>query len=127
MEPKVEVIGVYAVSEEMWTHNQPVYLIELQFRGATPFDAGALAQEMPGKPEDSWQVAYDERELDVSGEREIDERSLSYEYEGDVRLAFFLHLIDFERPLLTPFGDVSLPPPTDVPERLAWLEYEPSD
>src|SRR6266511_2699193 len=74
MEPKVEVIGVYAVPEEMWTHNQPVYLIELQFRGATPFDAGALVQELPGKPEDSWQVAYDERELDVSGEREIDQR-----------------------------------------------------
>ena len=122
MEPKVEVIGVYAVPEEMWTHNQPVYLIELQFRGATPFKAGSLVQEMPGQPEANWQVAYDERELDASGEREMGERSLSYEYEGDVRLAFFLHLIDFERPLLTPFGDVALPSPTEVPKRLAWLD-----
>jgi hypothetical protein len=127
MQPTVEVIGVYAIPERMWIYNQPVYLIELQFRSATPFEAGTLTQELPGKPQDSWQVAYDERELDPSGEREIGERSLSYEYEGDVRLAFLLHLIDFERPLLTPFGDVALPPPTDVPKRLAWLEYEPSD
>jgi hypothetical protein len=71
-------------------------------------------------------VAYNEWYLDGEG------APLSeFEYEGEptatTRLAFFLHFVDFSRPLQTPFGDVRLPPPQARPDRLAGIEYQPVD
>lgn len=45
--------------------------------------------------------------------------------EPPFRLVFFLHFLDFARPLRTPFGEVALPKPTPPPKRLTDLiEYE---
>ena len=43
---------------------------------------------------------------------------------GTLRLAFFMHHLDLERPLSTPFGEVPLRSPNDLPERLRDIEYE---
>jgi len=45
---------------------------------------------------------------------------------GAIRLAFFLHFFDPRKPLQTSYGDVPVPPPVEMPERLRWLfRYEP--
>jgi hypothetical protein len=44
---------------------------------------------------------------------------------GHFRLAFFFHYLRLEGPLVTPAGQLGLPPPSARPARLATLEYEP--
>jgi len=45
-------------------------------------------------------------------------------WEGDMRLEFFFHYLDFERPFLTPFGEIQLPTESEFPARLLMIEYE---
>lgn len=45
-------------------------------------------------------------------------------WRGDVRLAFFFHYLDVDGSLMTPFGDVELPPVTERPRRLHAVVYE---
>jgi hypothetical protein len=120
----VEVVGVYPVPEA----HEPVHLIELVVRNSTGFDPASFSQPDPDQPEENWQVAYDERALNESGDTPI---TGSFELsrrpdllKGDVRLAFFMHYLDPTRPLMTPFGAVELPNPTDRPPRLSTIEYE---
>ncbi len=120
----VEVIGVYPVPEAP----EPIHLIEIVVRDSSGFDPAEFVQPDPTQPEENWQVAYDERALDASGNSAITE---SFELsrrpellEGDVRLVFFMHYLDPVRPISTPFGDVELPSPTDRPDRLPSIEYE---
>jgi hypothetical protein len=120
----VEVIGVYPVSEAP----EPVHLIEIVVRDSPGFDPGEFVQPDPDQPEENWQTAYDERALDAPGNSAITE---SFELsgrpellEGDVRLVFFMHYLNPERPIRTPFGDVELPNPSDWPDRLASIQYE---
>ena len=116
--PNVVVCGLYEIPEA-----NDVHLVEVAV-DAPPgeVNVGAFQQEDPALPPDSWQVAYNEWYLDEEG------NPLSeFEYEGDptsaTRLAFFLHFVDFARPLLTPFGPVALPQPNPLPDRLREIEY----
>jgi hypothetical protein len=43
------------------------------------------------------------------------------------RLVFFLHYVALDRPLITPAGEVPLPPPVQLPSRLEGVEYDPVD
>ena len=92
------------------------------------FDPARFVQPDPGEPEENWQVAYDERAMNVTGDTAITD---SFELasrpdllQGDVRLVFFMHYLDAARPLITPFGALELPTPTDRPQRLSSIEYE---
>jgi hypothetical protein len=120
----VEVVGVYPVPEAP----EPCHLIEVVVRGSPGFDPGDFTQSDPDQPRDNWQTAYDERVVSESGDSPLTE---SFELsgrpdllEGNVRLVFFMHYLDTARPLLTPFGAVELPTPTERPERLSGIEYE---
>jgi len=120
----VEVIGVYAVPEAP----EPCSLVEVVVRESTGFDPAAFTQPDPTQPQDNWQVAYDERAMNATGDAPITE---SFELarrpellEGTVRLVFFMHYLDPALPLRTPFGTVGLPTPTERPERLSAIQYE---
>ena len=117
---EIGIVGVYAVDAP-----EPCHIIECWVRGATgEFDIGKITQEIPGQPEDNWQVPWDEYLLNydgTDGELSPSPESLN----GDVRVAFFFHYLDLGRPLITPGGDISLPTPTDRPDRLSFIEYEP--
>jgi hypothetical protein len=103
---KAKVIGVHAIEAD-----EPVHLIELLVEGDTDeFDIGEVTQETPGQPKSNWQVPYDERVLEES--------------EQLTRFAFFFHFLDFERPLLTPAGSLSVPPASKIPVHLKDIEYE---
>jgi hypothetical protein len=120
----VEIVGVYPVPEAP----EPVHLIEVVVRDSPGFDPAAFVQPDPGQPEGNWQTAYDERALNESGDTPItDSFELSGRpdlLKGDLRLVFFMHYLDPARPLVTPFGTVELPNPSDRPPRLSTIEYE---
>jgi hypothetical protein len=122
--PTVEVVGVYPVVAA-----EPCHLVELIVReNDEPFDVGAITQADPACPRSEWQVPYEEKLLKSSGDGVLHDPwrgpGEPSSWKGSVRLAFFLHYLDLDRPLLTPFGEVPLPPPTERPARLDDLAYE---
>ena len=108
---------------------EPCHLAELIVRSCDgPFDVTTVTQRDQDKPRANWQVPYAEMILDPSGRRvEWDlwegpgDEAL---WRGDVRMTFFFHYVDTELPLVTPFGDIRVPTPTERPVRLDEIEYE---
>jgi hypothetical protein len=120
----VEIIGVYPVQAE-----EPCHAIELWARGLIrPFSFGDFKQKAPDKPERAWQCAWLEHILSTDGTkilaREAEVSSKRELFRGDLRVMFFIHYLDPGRSLITPFGEVDLPRPTPLPERLSIVEYE---
>jgi len=105
MTEPIRIIGVHPIPA-----NGSCHLLEIELQAPSgEFDFGLVTQEMSGQPKANWQVAYDEQQV---GEKK------------DVyRWAFFFHCLDFDRPLLTPFGPISLPRPTPVPQHLKAIQY----
>jgi len=88
---------------------EPCHLVEARLDPPDDdFDWGLVTQEEPGQPKDNWQVPWDERPLDETGER----------------WTFFFHYLDPNRDLLTPDGTVALPQPSPLPDHLKEIEYE---
>ena len=120
MTTRVEVVGVYPVEEA----EEPVVLIELwikDFQGKVNF--GAIGQQVPGLEPADEQVAYDEYLLSDDGTSGRRIQFNPYQMAGHARFAFFLHYLDASRPIKTPFGPVTLPPPAERPARLAFIHY----
>lgn len=94
--------------DDVRSHFAGLFLIEVEITPpAADFDWSAVTQEVPGEPRTSWQVPYHERPLAESG-----------------HWAFFFHLLDLQRPLMTPAGPVTLPAPSPAPEWLRTVDYE---
>lgn len=83
------------------------YLFEVELNDPASFDWGSVTQEVFGQSSSSWQVAWDECQLD------------------ETRWVFFFHYLDLARPLMTCWGAVPLPKPTPRPSRLDGLVYRP--
>lgn len=124
MPSSIEVVGVYDVPEA-----PDALLIEVIAQDSPEeLDVGAFTQEGPGQPQDSWQAPWMERWLDESGENIVSEPfDPPPDNLASSRLVFFLHYVALDRPLLTLAGPVPLPAKTDLPPRLAGVEYEPVD
>jgi hypothetical protein len=124
MPSKVEVIGTYEAP------NAPDALL-IEIAAAVPpneLDMGAFTQEAPGQPRDNWQAPWMEQWLDDSGENIVTEPFGAPPADmATSRVVFFLHYVALDGPLITPAGEVPLPPPTAVPPRLEAVEYEPVD
>ena len=121
----LELIGVYEVAGE-----PDVFLVELVVdRRPSEVDVGAFGQEEPGRPREEWQVPWMEHYLNREGTELIAEVfDLPADDVAPTRLAFFLHFVAFERPLITPFGEVELPESGPMPGRLVGkIEFEPVD
>ena len=89
-------------------------------------DIGKITQTSETLPRDSWQAVYDEVFLNESGTEVIDEKDVRNGEHEAVRFFFFFHYLDFDKPILTPFGDVPIPvsKPTKKPKRLEGkIEY----
>lgn len=121
----IEVEGVYAVEAPC-----PCHLVEVVIRDYTgPIKLSEFTQEAPGQPRMMWQVPWDERVLNADGTEDVLGRfPRNIVADGNsVRIAFFFHLLDNARPLMTPAGNVTLPAATSWPQRLAFLTYETPD
>jgi hypothetical protein len=113
----VKVIGVHPIEAD-----EPCHLIELAICDPDhKFNVDDLTQAIENSRKDFWQVAYDEKFLDVHGLQPSHERPDKKEY----RLAFFFHYLDLAKPLQTSFGPVALLPPSPQPEHLAFMIYGP--
>lgn len=156
-EPSVEILGVYrlsvteellreqfellydySTSEEQRAQDEQqcreqlasVVLIEAIVHDCDDrFKIIRFTQPQDGVPEDNWQVAYAEAYLTPDGEALVIERwSMDPPESADLRVAFFLHFWQPDKPLRTPYGDITCPPVQEMPERLARLvPYEPVD
>ena len=99
-----------------------IALVEVEVTGVDgKFDVGQFRQ--PG----SDQAAYDEAYLSQDGDTVLS-RAFDRPHGSDFRLAFYLHYFGWGRPLNTSYGDVEVPGPTPMPDRLARvMTYEPVD
>jgi hypothetical protein len=121
-EATVEVIGVHPVPDV-----PACFLVEAMIEGSTDVpDFGLFTQRMEDRPRSEWQVAYDEQLLNDGGERVLTDVLVHPPtvWPHRARVAFYLHNLDADRPLVTPFGEVALPRPSESPSRLSFLRYE---
>lgn len=121
----IEVEGVHPVEARC-----PCHLVEIVIKDHIgPIKLSDFTQETSGQPRMNWQVPWDERVLNAEGTEDVSGRfPRNIVADGkSVRVAFFFHLLDAARPLMTPAGDVTLPTATPRPERLAFLAYESPD
>lgn len=116
-----EAVGVHPVEAP-----EPCHLVEIAVEGVeSPFDMGDVTQPVDGRPRSEWQVPWDEHFLDSSGTRVLDSSRPDSPPTGrDLRVAFFFHHLDLDRPLNTPWGLLRLPRPTMRPARLEFMRYE---
>lgn len=145
-ESKIEVVGVYRleITEELLQEQfeilygydmieaeqreaketclkqlKSVALIEVVVRNRdNKFNISDFTQGSEDEPVDSWQVAWAEAFLTMDGESLIVERWSDPPETGDLRIAFFIHDWDSNKPLSTSYGDIICPPPGKIPERL---------
>lgn len=77
-----------------------------------------------GQPE-SEQAAHLLKYLSEDGETVLPLDDHGPPPEGAIRLAFFLHFFEHTKPLQTSYGEVPVPPPVEMPQRLQRLfQYE---
>jgi len=119
---KIKIIGIYKVEAD-----EPCHILELEIQNTSEdFDIGSITQEIPDEPIDNWQVPYDEHYLDQNGEILITpEYPEGMPTDNVLRVAFYFHYLDFNKPLNTPVGDIDLIKETNKPERLNFMVYEP--
>jgi hypothetical protein len=154
--PQVEVLGVYRlpITEELIQEQfgilydypmskreraqaelqcrqqlSSVVLVEAIIRNRDHgFDVGHFTQPEHGIPENNWQVAWAESYLTLDGKSLAFERWSDPPESGDLRVAFFMHFWQSDKPLRSSYGDVTCPQVTEMPERLARLvPYQPVD
>lgn len=119
---RAKVVGVHPVDAPEACH-----LVEMTAEDIeAAYDIGDVTQPVDGSPRSSWQVPWDERFLDLSGCSVLDEAPVGSPHTADaLRVVFFFHYLDLDRPLLTPWGELQLPLPTARPARLGFMRYEP--
>lgn len=106
MANQVRIVGVHEIAAD-----ESVHLLEIELSGdIDSFDFADVTQLIADQPRENWQVAYDEREVETPT--------------SNRRFAFFFHCLDLNAPLITSFGEVLIPKPTPVPERLGDIIYE---
>lgn len=152
--PKIEVLGVYHLPispkliraqighfSDEWVAASPedamraareeldeTVLVELQTHCRDErFHVNDFKQELE-LPPDQWQAAWMEVCLSDDGTALQTKPFAPWPPSGDLRVAFYMHLWDTERPLETSYGPVVCPTPTSMPDRL-WrlIPYEPVD
>jgi hypothetical protein len=108
---------------------EDVFLVELTFNESPGnVNVNEITQEISGTDRLDWQSPWDEKYLDEKGEKIIGD-FLEQPSESDLtRIIFFFHNLDFDKPLQTPYGQLKLTQPIDMPRRLnALVKYESPD
>jgi len=119
---QAQVIGVYPVPEA----EQQCHLVELVVSDYIgKLDVGTFTQPLADYDRSHWQVPYWEHVLSADGNSgQLAALLEPLQVNGTMRLAFFFHHLQ-HRPLVSQFGLLSLPPESNRPSRLAFIEYEP--
>ena len=92
------------------------------------FRTSEFKQPVDDQPEENWQVAWAEAYLTSDGESLLVPRWDGPPDSEKLRVAFFIHYWNPQKPLLTSYGRISCPEPTEMPERLLRIvPYEITD
>jgi hypothetical protein len=116
---KVKILGVYAVDAP-----EPCHLVELQITDYVGSLNFADFKQYKGADPMRAQVAWDQRVLDPGTQDLLGRFPRNVKVSGELRVAFFLHYLDFDQPLVIPAGRVPLPAANIFPARLAFMKYE---
>src|SRR5919201_3852003 len=73
------------------------------------FRAGDFCQPREGVAEESWQVAWAEAYLSLDGESRLNARWPDPPEAKDLRVAFFIHYWEVDKPLLSSYGALRCP------------------
>lgn len=100
-------------------------LIELVIENVDEhFTEDDFIQESQGTRQAAWMETY----LDLDGTRIIARKEALASPSGTLRVAYYHHLFDSSRPIRTSYGEISLPAPSPMPERLwmimPWVDFE---
>lgn len=121
----IDLIGVYEVEG-----HPEVHLIEMIIKSShDEIDIGEFTQKQDEIDRLSWQSPWDEKYLDETGFKVIgDWMNPPNESVNTTRIAFSFHFLVFEKPMITPFGNVFFEEPKDMPDRLSnIITYESPD
>ena len=119
----MKVIGIYPIKA-----SEPVHMIEMSTEDSiTLFDLSSITQEVSGQPKENWQVPYMEHILNQDGTEilanDLEIMAKPELLQGNLRLVFFFHYLDLQKPLISPWGKIILPDETEKPERIK-IQYE---
>lgn len=110
----VEIVGVYRVPNDI-----DVSLVEMTFNcPPTDLEIDKIMQKKPHVKKGDEQVPYNEVYLSADGTTKIGEAFSPPKDKSTTRICFFLYFVDQRVPLSTQFGYISLPPSSDIPDRL---------
>ena len=122
---KIEIVGVYTVKRK------PDVKLRECIIDCPPLhvDVSKFIHPLNNTPKLHWQAAYDEHYLNENGTEVIGGFcDIPTEDTMFTRLAFFIHFVNFDNPLLSQFGKLRLPPESSMPKRLKNLiKYVPVD
>lgn len=112
----MKLIGIYNVSS-----HDDINLIEMEFNcKPSSLDLMQITQENTSLPKSEWQVPYEEKYLNDVGDTVIGDMYSCDDIDADkTRVCFFMFYVDWSKPLITPYGKISLPKPTNMPVRLS--------
>jgi hypothetical protein len=83
------------------------------------FDIGKFIQPDPARPENFWQVAWNEKFLTSDGETLIElDRTQKLPSASQYRVVFVIHFWIPNAPLRSSYGELTLPAQQPLPERL---------
>jgi len=82
------------------------------------FDVGQFIQADSTRPENTWQVAWNEKFLTPDGESVIGEYPCKPPDLPQFRVVFSIHFWKPDLPLRSSYGELALPPMQPLPERL---------
>lgn len=85
------------------------------------FNVSDFTQEIGKLPRDSWQAAWDEVFLNDDGTSLLGRKGSQPPKEGDLRIAFYFHYWDPDKPLLSSYGEIEAPQVTEMSPRLESL------
>jgi len=122
----VQLVGIYNIKGI-----SDIHLLELNINTSPKdVDVSSFTQKDDTLPKDSWQTAYDEHFLNDDGTEVIGTFLEQDSLTGvKTRIAFFMYFIDFNKPLLSQYGEILLPEqPSLIPDRLSKIiEFQSAD
>ena len=110
-----ELLGVYKVKND-----NDALLLEFSV-DCSPSDVNLMnfTQKVPCEKKSNWQVPYNEKYLNDTGDKVIGGMFEGPKLSGKTtRVCFYMFDLDLNKPLLTPFGDIKLSNPISMPKRL---------
>lgn len=115
MNNSIELIGIYQLN-----HPSIIHIIELQVNEEIQeFDISKFTQEMEGQDKMNWQVPYDEKFLDSDNKVIGDWINIPTSLHAETKIVFFFHELNFDKPLITPYGELVISSAIDQPN---WMK-----